>query len=1009
MNSSKKILVFGKTIALVLSILTFLSPFSIFASSNNSFIVGKSYFGFRLLEESIIDEIDSIVRVFEHTKTGAKLISLNNDDDNKVFTINFRTPQENSTGIPHIIEHSVLDGSKNFPIKSPFGEMGKRSLSTFLNALTHSDRTAYPVSSRNEKDFKNLMNVYLDAVFYPNFLHDERIFMQEGWSYSLNSVNDEITYNGVVYNEMQGSYSNPSKVLYNQIMKSLYPDTIYSNDSSGDPSEIPNLAYEEYVNFHKTYYHPSNSFMYLYGNLNLLDTLKFIDEEYLNQFNKKEIDSVISMQKPFCERVYEEAFYSLPENTDPTNKSYLSLNYVVGDTKDKELYLGFSILSSLLLNGNSSPLKLALQQEGIGTNIYGQYSASQIQPFFSIIIENASKENAIMFEQSVENNLNQLVKKGLDKNLINSVISSLEINLRASKSSADRGLGFNDNIMTAWNYDMDPTLYLTFEKELSNIKKKAENGYFEELIEKYLINNPHSSLVILNPIMGLETQNQIKLQDKLKEYKESLSEKELLSLVEQTKEIEAWKNTPNSKEDLAKLPSLSLDDIDIKENPFPTDVEKLDEITILNHPLYTNKIAYINFYFDTTKISQEKLSYLFLLPNIIGMVDTENYTYQDLFTNIMANVGQFNCYPAVYTDYEDYKLIHPKMVISTYTLSSNVSSLLSLLDEIVNKSKLDNVERLKEVISEIRGDYETALNSNGINIAKSQLESYFLQASRYENLGTLEQYQFILQIQEELNTNPENVIKNLQEVHSLAFDRKNLLIGVTVDSSEYNNIRKSLIHFSETLKTSDLEPQTYYFPASSTKQGVINGEKIQYVGKGYNFRDLGYDYSGKMQVLRNIIALEYLWNELRVKGGAYDFLPNISENGNLYFITYRDPNLKESLSVFDKIPAFLNTFNADEQEMTNYIIGTFKNYDPLLNPSQKGDIGDSFYITGKSNKDYIKEQKEILNTTTKDIKNYAILIADVMKQDNYCIVGNEGKIKESKEIFDEVLEVFNIN
>ena len=586
--------------------------------------VGKLYEGFKLIEEKNLDDINSMGRIFEHEKSGARLFHLENEDDNKVFSIGFRTPPSDSTGVAHILEHSVLCGSRKFPSKEPFVELAKGSLNTFLNAMTFSDKTMYPVASRNTKDFYNLMDVYMDAVLYPNIHKTDEIMMQEGWHYELDNKDSELTYKGVVYNEMKGAYSSPERVLIGGIQESLFPDTTYGVESGGNPKNIPELTKEQFKDFHKKYYHPSNSFIYLYGDMDLLKTLSFINNEYLKDFDKIEVHSDIDMQQAFDAMKEVTIEYPISLSEQEEDKTYLSLNFVTGSAMDTEAYYALDILESMLLETPSAPLKKAIIDAKIGKDVFGIYDGGILQPVFGIIAKNANEGDKDKFKAVVMDTLRSLVREGLDKKLIESAINSKEFALReADYGGYPKGLIYNIKALDSWLYGASPMMHLQYEATFKKIRTALSTNYFEKLIEKYLLNNSHCTLLVSKPVKGLDEVRTEELKKELEAYKNSLSENELEQLMAQTNRLKERQNTPDSVENIEKLPLLSLKDIDPSIEKLPTIEKEESGIKILHHDLFTSGIAYVNLYFDTNAVAQEDIPYLAILTRVLGSIATE--------------------------------------------------------------------------------------------------------------------------------------------------------------------------------------------------------------------------------------------------------------------------------------------------------------------------------------------------------------------------------------------------
>ncbi|AYF53311.1 insulinase family protein [Clostridium botulinum] len=971
------------------------------------FKLNNEYHGFKFIEEKEIKDINSKARIFYHEKSGAKLLNLQNEDDNKVFAIGFRTPPDDSTGVPHIMEHSVLCGSRKFPIKDPFVELAKGSLNTFLNAMTFSDKTIYPVASRNEKDFFNLMDVYLDAVFYPNIYKYPEILMQEGWHYELDNKDDEITYKGVVYNEMKGAFSSPEDILFRKIQETLFPDTTYGVESGGDPEVIPELTYEQFIDFHKKFYHPSNSYIYLYGDGDLDKELKFINDEYLSRFEKMSIDSHIDIQKPFGEIREVVSEYPVSQGDSGNDKSFFSLNFVLKDNSP-ETYLAFEILEYLLLETPAAPLKKALIQKGIGKDVYGYFDSGILQPVFSVVVKNANKDRKEEFKNIVFNTLKELVHKGIDKNLIEACINIKEFKLREMDTrNYPKGLIYYTKAMDSWLYDKDPCMYLEYENALQKVKTALTTNYFEELIESNLINVNHGSLLILNPKAGLAEENDEKLRNKLREYKLSLSEKEIDNLINQTKALKERQMSGEKKEDLEKIPLLSLEDINKKAEEFSLEEKLILENKVLFQPMFTNKIAYIKLVFDTTTVKEELVPYLGLLSGILGRIDTDKYSYGDLSNEINIYTGGISYAPVTFIQNNTNGDFVPKFIVKSKALVDKVPKLLEIIEEVLLRTNVEDKNRLKEIIQEMKSRLEMMIFDAGHIVAANRLFSYFSKVAKYEEyISGLEFYKFVEEIEENFDDKFEEIVDKLKQVQNLIFNRRNLIINVAIEEEYYNEIEASLNEFLQKLNNEKLQNYQYSFDFSKKNEGLLTQGNVQYVMKGYNYKELGYTYKGSMQVLKTIESLDYLWNNIRVLGGAYGAFASFGRSGNLFFGSYRDPNIKESLEVYDKAEEYLRNFDADDREMTKYIIGTISGLDTPLTPSLKSERTLSYYLSNITQEDIQKERDEVINCSKNDIRDFANMIKDCMNKNYICVLGNSIKIKENKELFNELVEIF---
>ena len=967
----------------------------------------QTYHGFRLTKEKKTKEINSIARIFVHEKSGARLMHIENDDDNKVFSIGFRTPPEDSTGIPHILEHSVLCGSKKFPSKELFVELMKGSLNTFLNALTFSDKTLYPVASRNEKDFFNLMEVYLDAVFYPNIYRYPEIFMQEGWHHELDTKDKEIAYKGVVYNEMQGAFSSPESVIFRRIQESLFPNTAYGVESGGDPDVIPDLTREKFLDFHKRYYHPSNSYIYLYGDGDILKQLEFMDEKYLKNFEKCEIDSRIQSQKSFSQLKEVVIDYPISSEKNENDKTFLSLNFVVGKSANFELNLATDILEHMLLETPASPLKKALLSAGIGKDVLGSYDNSIMQPVLSILLKNSNMEDKDRFKKIVFETLERLVKDGIDKKLIEASINTKEFGLReADFKGLPTGLVYNIMSLSTWLYDEDPFIDLEYEKPLEKIKTALTSNYFEKLIEKYILKNNHGSLLILKPDKEIAERKTKETKKKLSEYKSNLSEEEIGKLVSQTQELKKRQSTPDSPEDLAAIPLLLLKDINPKVDKLVLSEKEEYGTKVLFHPLFTKRIAYVDLLFDTTTVEQDLLSYIGLLADVLGKIGSSNYGYTDLSNEININTGGIEFLAGAFTEKGSDTKYYPKLIIRSKVIVDKLPELFDLVLEIVNNTKFGDKKRLKEIIQEIKSGLEMKIMA-GRFVASDRLLSYFSQCGMYkEMIKGISYFKFISEIEKNFDKNWDDVINSLHKVAEKIFSKQNLLVSVTSSEKDYEIFRKNLSSFFKNMKDAESDHYEYKFNLIPENEGLLTPSNVQYVAKGYNINTGSHPYSGDLLVLKTIMRSDYLWNRVRAMGGAYGAFIILKRSGSIVFESYRDPNLTETLKVYDEAENYVRKFKGDEREMTKCILGTIQSLDLPLTPSMKGEKSTEHYICNITYDDLQKERAEVLNTKSENIRKYADLIADIMKKNYFCVLGNESKIRENREIFGKLVNVF---
>ncbi|GGL51560.1 insulinase family protein [Sporolactobacillus putidus] len=971
---------------------------------------GEITHGFQLVHTGDIHEIRSKAYVFEHVKSGAKLLYLQNDDDNKVFTISFRTPPEDNTGVFHILEHSVLCGSDKYPVKEPFVELLKGSLNTFLNAFTFSDKTMYPVASKNDKDFMNLMDVYMDAVFHPNIYKHKEILEQEGWHYELIDTKEAINYKGVVYNEMKGAFSSPEGLLERANQNSLFPDTAYGFESGGDPLSIPDLTYDQFINTHKKYYSPANSYIYLYGAMDISEKLAYLDQNYLSTFDKIEVDSSVAVQPPIGNSVEIVKDYPILPGEDAKDKTYMSINFAVSKATDAETYLAFDILDYLLLDSPAAPLKKAILDAGIGQDVFGSYDNSTLQPHFSINVKNSNEDKKDAFKKVVFDTLRQFVSSGLDKKQIEAAISVKEFQLReADYGSMPKGLVYSMAVMDSWLYDGDPLIHLKFEDSLSKIKQALTSNYFEGLIEKYLLNSRHQSFVTIRPSRTLAEEEASQTAEKLADYKKSLSKEALDQLVTETKNLKERQSSKDQPEDLRKIPLLSLNDVDKKAEEIPRSETEIDGVKTLFHDLATNKIAYVSLYFDASGVPEAYIPYLSLLQETLGKVDTDKYTYSDLVSEINIQTGGVGFDNQSFADKESDEIYKPRFAVRTKILTDKLPEAFDLLHEILFHSRFDNPSRLKEIIKEMKSRLEMAFNQGGQSVAARRLASYFSRVARYrEQLKGLRFYQFICELDKDLDGRFDEIHGALAELAGQLFTEDRLVVSITGDQPILQAVRD---HFERlNIPPSGTDEKTVESgqdgEPSSQNEGLMTSSKVQYVTKGANFKTLGFEYSGKMHVLKRILTLDYLWNHVRVMGGAYGCGVMIESSGNLIYWSYRDPNLDDTLKIYDRAGAYAESFDADDREMTKYIIGTISSLDAPLTPRDKADQSDAEYFRRVTQADIQRVRDDVLATTEEDIRQFAPLLNAVAGENHICVFGSEATIKKNKDLFGQCINVF---
>lgn len=960
---------------------------------------------YEILDEHRVEDVQSDGFILRHKKSGARIAILSNNDDNKVFYIGFRTPPEDETGVPHIIEHTTLCGSKKFPVKDPFIELAKGSLNTFLNAMTYPDKTVYPVASCNDQDFKNLMDVYLDAVFNPNITQYEEIFKQEGWHYELTGKDDELKINGVVYNEMKGAYSSPDEVLSSQIYRSLFPDNTYSKDSGGNPEYIPKLTYEAYLDFYHKYYHPSNSYIYLYGDMDVVERLEWLDKEYLSLYDYKKVNSEINKQPAFDEIKNVEAQYSITMDDSQENKTYLSYNRVVGDTLDEMLYQAFDVLDYALVSSPGAPVKQALIDAGIGDDVYGSYDAGILQPVFSFVAKNANASQADEFESIIENTLKEVVKTGINKEALLAGINSSEFKFReADFGQFPKGLLFGLNCLDSWLFDdMKPFIHLECLGTFAKLRKAVDTDYFEKLIQEYLLDNTHGSSVTVKPKRGLGNEREEALAKELSDYKASLSDEEIKKLIEDTEHLKKYQEEPSSDEDLRKLPMLTRADMKKNAMPFSNIEDELLDVKVVRHDIESNGIDYISFLFDAGDFAQSELGYLGFFTNALGLVSTEKYSYTDLANATNIYTGGISTGTASHPDIKDRNNFVFKFEVKLKVLEKNLDKALELMEQMLLTSDFTDTKRLGELVAQIKARLQANLSSSGHLVAAMRSMSSFSRYALYQDeLKGIAFYRSICHIEKELSESPKSVSDKLAAIAKKLFARNRMLISFTGNNEAYGNAKPSLekvIAGFDKMSAIGNQAEVHF---NTAKEAFIDASQIQYVAKTGDFICEGYEYTGALRLLRIILSYDYLWINVRVKGGAYGCMNTFLRSGESYFVSYRDPNLSDTLDVYDRIPEYIKSFSPDERDMTKYIIGTFSALDTPMNPEAKGSRSLSAYLEGITYEQIQKERNEILNAQPEDIRRLADLVEAVLKKDSICVIGNENMIKESAGLFENV-------
>ena len=970
----------------------------------------KSLNAYEVIEQREVADIGSMGMLLRHRKTGARIVLLSNDDDNKVFYIGFRTPPADSTGVPHILEHSVLCGSREFPIKDPFVELVKGSLNTFLNAMTYPDKTLYPVASCNDKDFQNLMHVYLDAVFYPNIYKNEAIFCQEGWHYELENEEDELTVNGVVYNEMKGAYSSADDVLETAIMNSLYPHITYGVESGGDPEVIPELSYEEFLDFHRTYYHPSNSYIYLYGDMDMAEKLNFIDEHYLSAFDELKVDSEIKKEPvPELTSTVVIKEYPLNEGEDAGDNTYLSVSYSVGESRDVELCMAFQVLDYALCSAPGAPLKQTLVDRGIGRDVYSIWDNGIRQPYFSVIAKGTTLDRQGAFLDTVREVLEKIAAEGFDEKALLAALNYYEFKFReADFGSYPKGLMYGLQMLDSWLYDEDkPFMYLELLAVFKTLREKVGSGYFEGLVKTYLLENSHSSVVILKPVEGLLEKREQEFEKKLAAKKAAMSAEEIREVMDKCEKLRLFQETEDTPEDLARIPLLERRDLKKEAARLVNEERKIGDTTLLYHNLPTNGIGYLRLIFNLDEIPAEYFPYVGVMKSCLGLLNTAKYSYGELFNEMNLITGGMAAVNNVYSNIDNPDECKVTLEIKTKAFYDKLDAAVELMQEIMLTSDFGDEKRLREILAEGKSRMQAQMMSGGHSVAAGRALSYgSVSGMLSEELSGVPFYRLVAKLDEHFEEEKGVLAEKLKMLAKMIFRPQNLMVDFVGEEQEAERLKPIVERLKHELYTCEVE-HALYRPAPRRKnEGFTTAGQVQYVCRAGNYLKKGLPYTGALKVLKVMMGYEYLWTNVRVKGGAYGCMCSFGRSGESYFVSYRDPNLEKTIAVYERAAETIADYEADESTITRYIIGAISDLDTPLNPAAKGLVGLGAYMTGLSEEFLQRERDAILSVTAEDIRGLADYIRAFMRDDFLCVVGNAGKIKANEELFMKLENLF---
>ncbi len=962
---------------------------------------------YELVMEQNLEDIASKGYLFKHKKSGARIAMVSNDDENKVFCIGFKTPPADSTGVPHILEHSVLCGSEKYPAKDPFVELVKGSLNTFLNAMTFPDKTIYPIASCNDVDYKNLTDVYLDAVFHPNIYTREQIFKQEGWHYELADVDAPLTYNGVVYNEMKGAFSSPTQRVYRMCLKSLYPETPYATESGGDPEFIPDLSYEQFVNFHRTLYHPANSYIFVYGNCDMEERLEYFDREYLGKYDEIKVDSDIPYQKPFDKAGRVEGVYSVTEEEGTENKTYLAYNASIGESGDINLSLAFTVLEYALFNAPGAPVRQALIDAGIGEDVSGSYDDSVRQPMVTIMATNTNADREEEFARIIREAFEKLVKEGINKDTLRAGINYNEFRYReADFGRWPKGLMYGLDMLTTWLYDDNkPFINVQLGEAYDFLKKQVDTDYFEQLIKKYFLENPHSSIVVLKPEIGYTAKVEAATAKKLEEYKKTLTREQLQALVDDTKALKEYQSEPSTREELESIPLLKREDIGKKAAKLYNTEKSIAGVKVVHHNINTNGIGYLRLSFNLDKVDDELLCYVGLLSKVLGAIGTEKYSFVELSNAMDIRTGGIAVNTGATPFVKPSKDYRYSLDITGKALYDDLGALTELIEEIMNHTVLDDYKRLKEIIGETKAGIQMRMQSTGNAVGVAELAAQINESGAMRKLISGRGfYSFLDDAYKNYDEKKEALVEGMKKAAEKIFAKCNLIVSYTADDKGYELVGGLVEELVNTLKSDELPKVSRKLELKKTRLALKTSGQVNFVCRVGDYSKAGVEYTGAMRILASMMNSDYLWNNIRVKGGAYGcgaaFGGFASSLGA--FTSYRDPNLEKTNEIYENAPEYVANFEADEREMTKYVIGTISDIDIPKTPSAKGSSSFDAYVSGLSEQMLQKERDEVLNATLDDVRALEGMVKAVLDDGYFCVVGNEDKINEAKDMFDVI-------
>ncbi len=964
--------------------------------------------GYQMLYKETLSDAAGQGMVFVHKQSGARVCVISSEDPQKVFQITFRTVPTDNTGVMHIVEHAVFCGSEKFPVKDVFAECEKGSVKTFLNAMTYPDKTVYPVASCNDRDFRNLMELYLDSVFHPLLLEKEEIFLQEGWRYELTDRDAPLELNGIVYNEMQGAYTSPEAVLYREAEKVLYEGSSYACDSGGSCEEIPDLTYEACLEFYKKHYHPSNSYIYLYGDMDYVETLEWLDRTYLCHYTRQETEDTLRPVPEEGGLQTIEIPFPIEEGEEEPGACLLQI--LTGSPLDVRTCTALEILAEVLVESSGAPVKQALLDGKAGLSVSGEFHCETLQPSFSIEVQDCPAGGREEFYRMIRETLTRLVKEGLDKTSLLATINSHEFALREAEYEHPKGVEYGLLMLNSWLYDGSGAfLWLNRLDIYKELRELVKTEYFEQLIQRYLLDIRRGVLAELVPVPGLLDERRAVSEKKAEDYRAALSEDELTVLIEKNRRLLAYQEEGDLPEQLAKMPCLTLKDIDRKGKKLHNQEISVAGETLVWHDIPSNGIIYFKCHFLLPVLSKEELHRLGLLLAVLGGLDTQAYTYGELSVLARMHTGGISFYGETYASGEDPQVYTPVLAAEVRVLEGSLGKGLQLVQEIFLHSRFEDVKRLKELVlqtlSQMKSDI---LYDCGYYARKRAMSYYAAQEQFMEQINGLSFYEYLRTFSEAGEEQWKQLGAALQAVLFRILKESTRIYDLTSEQRGLEETMEQIPVFSGALKREDVcqaewRGQILSGDGGQVCEAFILPVNLQYTAMCGSFRSEGYAFSGVLDVVKNLLNADYLYQEIRMKGGAYGYGCRLyTVSGHMVFFSDDDPNLEETFQIYERAGDYLEQLNPSPEELEKYIIGTIGQEDFPLGAKQWGEQSFHAYMSGLDDEKIQQEREEIFSVTLEQLREAGALIRAVTDQGYCCVLGSRKKIREAEKRFQAV-------